>query len=239
MISTAQKTLSISIIIPVLNEVQAIGPCLDQCLQYSGVEILVVDGGSQDGTRQEIQARGLSLLSSAPGRGTQQHQGALAAGGEILLFLHCDTRLPPHFIEHIASSLRHPKAVAGAFRLQLAAKGWGLRCIEAGANCRSAILQMPYGDQALFMHRATYFAVGGFPCQPILEDLGLVLRLRKRGRLVLAPAAVSSSARRWQRQGVLKTSFINQIMLLAWALGISPERLARWYYGRPATEALH
>ncbi len=231
---TAQKTLPISIIIPVLNEVQAIGPCLDQFLPYPELEILPVDGGSSDGTQEEIQARGFVPLRSAPGRGAQQHQGALAAQGNILLFLHCDTFLPAHFIEHITSSLADPQAVAGAFRLRLAATGWGLRCIEAGANLRSYLMQIPYGDQALFMQRDTYVAVGGFPCQPLLEDLVLVLRLRKKGRIVLAPAAVSTSARRWQRHGVLKISLINQAMLLAWAAGISPHRLARWYYGRPS-----
>ena len=230
MTSTDQKILSISLIIPTLNEELAIGPCLDHLPKEDGVEILVVDGGSTDRTIQEIEARGLRALCSRPGRGSQQHVGAKASSGDILLFLHCDTRLPQDFIDQILVTLQQPKVAAGAFRLAIDACDWRFRWIEAGVQLRSTFCSLPYGDQALFMARKTYLAVGGFPDQPIMEDVTLVKQLRQHGRVAIAPAQVITSARRWQRHGLIKTTLINQLMLLGRLAGISPHQLAGWYY---------
>ncbi len=222
--------MSISIIIPVRNEEEAIGPCLDSLSGCGELEILVVDGHSSDQTVRRAAQKGCQAVVSAPGRGTQQHAGAKTAAGDILLFLHCDTRLPHDFAVHIRDILKLEGVAAGAFQLAIDTPGRGGRMIEWGANLRSRALQLPYGDQALFMKKDTYFAAGGFPEQPILEDIALLSRLKKLGRIVIARAAASTSARRWRQNGLIKTTAINQLMLAGWAMGISPERLARFYY---------
>ena len=222
--------MSISIIIPVRNEEDAIGPCLDSLADYSGLEILVVDGDSSDQTIREIQRRGCRPVASAPGRGKQQHTGAKVATGDFFLFLHCDTRLPSNFSTQVRRILEQEGIAAGAFQLAINAHGMSYRIIEYSANLRSRLLQLPYGDQALFMKKDTYFAANGFPDQPILEELALISRLKKLGRIIIAPAYATTSARRWQQHGIMKTTIVNQLMLVGWAMGISSERLARWYY---------
>lgn len=227
---TDLKTLSISIIIPVRNEEHAIGPCLDSLSNCSDLEILVVDGGSSDKTVREVKKRGYRPVLSAPGRGKQQHAGAKAASGIYFLFLHCDTRLPQNFTTHVQEILNQDRVAAGAFQLAINAEGIGYRIIEFCANLRSRMLKLPYGDQALFMKNETYFAANGFREQPILEELDLLSRLKNLGRITIAPAYAITSARRWQQYGIVKTTIVNQLMLIGWALGISSERLARLYY---------
>ena len=222
--------MTISIIIPVRNEEDAIGPCLDSLADYSDLEILVVDGGSSDQTIHEIKKRGHRPVSSAPGRGRQQHTGAKAASGDFFLFLHCDTRLPHNFTTHVRKILKQEEVAAGAFQLTINAQGLGYRIIEYSANLRSRRLKLPYGDQALFMKKETYFAANGFPDQAILEELDFLSRLKNLGRIVIAPDYATTSARRWQQHGIMKTTIVNQLMLAGWVMGISPERLARWYY---------
>jgi rSAM/selenodomain-associated transferase 2 len=223
--------LSISIIIPVHNEEQGIGPCLDHLLSYPALEILVVDGGSTDQTLDRIRQKGLTPLISKPGRGTQQSRGAEAAAGSTLLFLHCDTRLPPDFSAIVTDTLQRRDVAAGAFQFTLNGQGWGYRLIERGANFRSRCLGMPYGDQALFMKKEMYLAAGGFAEQPVMEDVELVCSLKKLGRIVTVREPAVTSARRWQQQGLVKTTLINQLMMAGRTMGISPQRLARWYYG--------
>ena len=229
---TGQKTLSTSIIIPVFNEAQTLAHCLDRLPRGPEIELLLVDGGSTDTTLAQIRARGLEPLRSPLGRGSQLRAGAAVARGDVFLFLHCDTCLPPGFIDQISRVLGQDRVVAGAFRLRLDAPGAAYRMIELGANLRSRLLGLPYGDQALFMTKEHYAAAGGFPEQPIMEDLALVRQLRRRGRVALAPVAVTSSARRWQQYGLLRVTMINQFMLLGYTAGCSPEKLAAWYYRR-------
>ncbi len=222
--------MSISIIIPVRNEEEAIGACLDRLPDCPDIEILVVDGSSTDQTVAKIHQRKQNVIPSTPGRGSQQHAGALAASGDVLLFLHCDTRLPHNFAVQVTHILKDTKTAAGAFRLRIDARGMGYRIIEWGANLRSRMIQLPYGDQALFMRRTTYFAAGGFPEQLILEDTVLVSRLKKQGRIVLAPSSMTTSARRWQQHGIIRTTVVNQLILVGQATGIPAARLAQWYY---------
>jgi rSAM/selenodomain-associated transferase 2 len=234
---TAPKTLSISIIIPVHNEEAAIGRCLDGLPRTAGLEILVVDGGSMDRTVSEVEQRGHRCLASPPGRGRQQHEGALAARGDNLLFLHCDTLLPENFLSLVDTTLAQKGVAAGAFELGIEAPGGAFRIIEHAANLRSRLLQLPYGDQGLFMSRSTYHAVGGFPDQPLLEDVVLVQKLRNHGKIMIVPAKVQTSARRWRDMGILKTTLLNQLILAGWRVGLSPHRLAAWYYGSKESAA--
>ncbi len=232
-------------IIPILNEEQAIGSCLDRLTGHGegSLEILVVDGGSSDQTLEQIKKRGVQPLLSPPGRGNQQQYGAERARGDVLLFLHCDTRLPVDFIEQIRTTLAGKGVVAGAFQLSIDAPGIGYRIIEYGVRLRCRLFSLPYGDQALFMSRDRYLAAGGFPKQPIMEELPLLAELKKLGRVRLAPVAVVTSARRWQQHGILKTLLINQLMLLGRVVGVAPQRLASWYYmrskGKNTTTGLH
>lgn len=229
---TAPKTSSISIITPVLNEEQVIASFLDALTTFSDVEHILVDGGSTDRTIQIIRRYPVKLLEAPPGRGPQQNTGAAAAGNEILLFLHCDTRLPENFPSIVTETLENPLVAAGAFRLGIDHPAWPYRLVERGANLRSRLLHLPYGDQALFMKKKTFNQAGGFPEQPILEEITLLRRLRPLGNIHIARPQVTTSARRWQRLGVLQTTALNQLVLAGLILGISPRRLARFYLRR-------
>lgn len=220
----------ISIIIPVLNEANVIQQILNQ-VRSSAVEIIVVDGGSRDETVEIVKSLGDRVIHSLPGRAYQMNAGARAASGEVLLFLHADTRLPDGFAELIHQTLARPKTIAGAFALKIDGRQAGLRWVEWGVKVRSRYFQMPYGDQALFLKADTFHHFGGFPELPIMEDFELVRRLRRKGKVAIAPASVLTSARRWEKLGVLRTTLLNQVIIAAYLLGVSPARIVRWYRG--------
>ncbi|MBD1821326.1 TIGR04283 family arsenosugar biosynthesis glycosyltransferase [Cyanobacteria bacterium FACHB-DQ100] len=217
--------MKISIVIPVLNEANALPKILS--IQATDLEIIVVDGGSQDETVEIAKSYGVKVLHSIPGRAAQMNAGAAIATGGILLFLHADTRLPPGFDRMIHQALSN--SIAGAFQLTIDATLPGLCWVQWGVNLRSRYLQFPYGDQAIFLHRKTFDAIGGFPDLPIMEDFEFVRRLRQRGRIAIVPHAVLTSGRRWQKMGVFRTTIVNQIVILAYLLGVAPERIQRWY----------
>jgi len=219
----------ISIIIPTLNEAGDIASTLATLVDRLDVEIIVADGGSTDATVEKALSAGARLVRSPPGRALQMNSGASAARGDTLLFLHADCLLPPDFADHVHEILARPRVMAGAFRLSIKGKGRGLRLLETAINFRSTLLQMPYGDQALFLARRTFDDLGGFPELPIMEDFELVRKLRQKGQVRIAPAVVRTSARRWQRLGLLKTTLVNQMIIAAYLLGVRPERLAAWY----------
>jgi rSAM/selenodomain-associated transferase 2 len=230
--STDRKTSNISIIIPTLNEAESIGRLLPELLALPGVELLVVDGGSTDSTVDIAKSSGAEVLITSSGRAGQMNAGAEAARGDILLFLHCDTRLPPGFAAQVRDTMNRPGVSAGAFQLAIDGKGPGLRIIESLVNFRSRVLHMPYGDQGIFTTADMFFAVGPFPLQPIMEDFELMRRLKKKGRIKILSPAATTSARRWEKLGILKTTLINQAIIIGYFLGISPEKLAGWYRGR-------
>lgn len=228
--STDRKTCDISIIIPALNEAPCIGQTVAGLAGQPGVEVIVADGGSQDRTVPLAKAAGaMVVMDAALGRGSQQNAGARVAHGRVLLFLHADTLLPEGFAADIRKALNQPGNVAGAFRFAVDAKGWKFRLLEQCANWRAAWLGLPYGDQALFLPAARFWAMGGFKELALLEDLELVLRLRKIGRIALLASPARTSPRRWQRLGIARATIVNQLILLGFFCGISPDRLARWY----------
>jgi hypothetical protein len=228
----APTNSKISVIIPVLNEADRLKDRLVSLPSLPDVEVIVVDGGSQDGTVHVARACGACVISGPPGRASQMNAGANLATGEILLFLHADTQLPDSFTDDIRQVLAQPRVVAGAFNLQIDGDLWGLRLIERGVNWRSHHFQLPYGDQAIFLRANAFRQVGGFPALPIMEDFELVRRLKGLGQVAIAPSSVITSARRWKRLGILRTTLINQLVIVGYLVGVSGDRLVRWYRGR-------
>lgn len=219
----------ISVILPVLNEENRIQRTLKRIKQEANLEVIVVDGGSQDQTVALAKTCQVKVVSSRPGRARQMNLGAKMATGEILLFLHVDTQLPDSFSECICQTLNHPNIIAGAFELTIDSRLPGLRLVEWGVRWRSRLLQLPYGDQAIFLKAETFKQVGGFPDLPLMEDFELMLRLRKLGKIAIAPVPVLTSGRRWEKLGVWQTTLLNQWIILAYFLKVPPAQLARWY----------
>jgi len=219
----------VSVIIPALNESAGIERAVQSALD-TDAEVIVVDGGSTDDTSVRAEKAGARVEHSARGRALQQNRGAARAGGKVLLFLHADTRLPRGYVAHVFETLMYPKTTAGAFRFRTDRKGALIRLVKFLTNIRARCFQLPYGDQGLFLRRALFENIGGFPETAIAEDLFLVRRISKRGRVGIAPAEAVTSARRWNRIGVVRTTVINQMILAGCLLGISPDKLACLYY---------
>lgn len=222
-------TWSISVIIPTLDEEARLDACLARLSGEDLLETIVADGGSSDLTTAIARRAGTRVVTAPPGRGTQLNCGSRAATGEILLFLHADTILPPGFPALVREALSRPGIVAGAFSFALDAKSAGLTVVAAITNIRARLLQLPYGDQAIFVRKKMFDETGGFADIPAMEDFELVRRLRRRGKINILPQAAITSARRWQCHGILRTFLVNQGMVLGFYLKRSPVRLAAWY----------
>lgn len=222
----------ISIIIPVLNEASNITNAIASTQPSDNIEIIIVDGGSYDGTLENVKDNNIKVITTSPGRARQMNAGAMLARGDILLFLHADTRLPPGFDIMVRTALQNPKTVAGAFALKIDAPLWSLRLVELGVNWRSRFLQMPYGDQAIFVTKKIFDKMGGFPEIPIMEDFELMRRLNKISNISIISVPVITSARRWLTKGVVRTTLTNQIAIIAYLLGVSPQRILYWYRGQ-------
>lgn len=229
----------VSVVIPALNEEPNLALAVESALRGQGrekaVEIIVVDGGSRDNTYALARELGVEAVTSFPGRARQMNLGAALATGGILLFLHADTMLPDGWDAQARAVLARPGVAAGAFPFGLDADGPAYRRLERLVNWRSRALQLPYGDQAIFLRAELFARLGGYLELPIMEDYELVRRLKRQGRIALAAAPARTSARRWRAKGLARTTLINQAMLLGWHLGVDPARLAAWYRGqRPA-----
>ena len=224
---------SISIVIPVLHEAHIINRLIGHlCRQpFDGkLEILVVDGDASGDSLRAITAPQVQKILSPRGRGVQMNIGARVATGDILLFLHADTLLPPNGLKLVVDAMGISPAVGGAFDLSIDSPAPCFRWIEAAASLRSRITRIPYGDQAIFVRRRYFMALGGFEAFPIMEDVELMRRIRKKGhRIILLPSRVRTSARRWEKTGVFRNTLRNWILLTLFHLGVSPERLSRHY----------
>lgn len=229
----------LSIIIPVLNEQPQINAVIEHLKVQSfgeAYEIIVVDGDPDAGTIKAVQDSDVICLAGARGRGRQMNVGAARASGEILLFLHADTRLPPNALTGICRTLENQKYVAGAFGLSIDSSSLALKYIAAHASFRSRLSRIPYGDQAIFIRKSYFEQIGGFRDIPLMEDVDLMRRIKRDGRRIyLLRDKVTTSARRWQSEGVLYTTLRNQAVLMLYYLGVSPQRLARLYkFGQAA-----
>ena len=222
----------ISIVIPTLNEEEALPAAIEAARTGANVDITVVDGGSDDRTSALAAELGAQVLNERGGRGAQLNAGAAATESPVILFLHADTLPGLGYDTWIRRACCDPALAFGAFRLHVQGSGCGLRTIERSANWRSRRLHMPYGDQALFFRRKAFDELGGFRPIPIMEDYEMVRRARRQSPPVILPVAVTTSGRRWQELGVLRTTMVNKLMIAGYRCGVSPERLAGWYRGQ-------
>lgn len=190
-------------------------------------DIVVVDGGSRDGTVEAARRAGARVVSSPPGRGRQLDLGWRSTHGDVVVFLHADSLLPARWSEAVLRSLRDPAVAGGAFRLGFEERGLGWRLLELGVRARVTLLRLPYGDQALFVRRRVLEEVGGVPHVEILEDLDLVRAIRGAGRLALLPEVVTTSGRRHRGRGVARTMLRHALGLAGFYLGLDRAWVAR------------
>jgi rSAM/selenodomain-associated transferase 2 len=217
----------ISIIVPTRNESETIAVTLAPLREPEVLEVIVADGASRDDTREIAQSLADRVIEAPPGRARQMNVGAAAARGEILLFLHADTIVPRGFAAAIVAACE--RAIGGRFDVALDAEGLRFRIIETAINLRSRLSGLFTGDQGLFIRADVFRELGGYPDQPLLEDLALSRAMRRRGRVATLRERLRTSARRWQRHGTVRTVALMWWIRGLYALGVSPKRLARLY----------
>lgn len=238
------STPLLSVVIPALNEENWIGATLDSLREVEWLETIVVDGGSADATVDVAHAHGARVIASAAGRAMQMNAGAAAACGDVLLFLHADTLMPEGFADSVLALCADHLISAGAFSLRIDAPGIIYRLIERGVAMRCRWFHWPYGDQAIFMRRSMFEAIGGFRELPVMEDFDIVRRLKRtqgdaripdgsgKGRVCVLNQHVLTSSRRWRNQGPMRTVLINQIAIAGFLLGLPSGAIARLLRGR-------
>ncbi|MFZ5875832.1 MAG: TIGR04283 family arsenosugar biosynthesis glycosyltransferase [Nitrospirota bacterium] len=224
--------MTVSIVIPALNEEHGIGDALAAAAAARPHELIVVDGGSVDRTRAVATAAGCVVLDAPLGRAVQMNTGAAAATGDVFLFLHADTRLPSDALEDVARACKDPRIVGGRFDVVLDGPEPIFRIIETLMNVRSRLTRIATGDQAIFVRRSVFEALGGFAPLPLMEDVHFSFRLKRRGRVACLRSRVRTSVRRWRRHGVWRTMVLMWWLRALYAVGVSPDRLARRYAAR-------
>ena len=227
--------MKLSIIIPTLNEAPQLRDTLKplRALQTRGHEVIVVDGGSRDHTPAIAREFADQVIDSALGRAHQMNAGAAVASGDVLLFLHADTQLPEQADRLITGALLDRKVSWGRFDVRLSGEHFLLRVIESLMNLRSRISSIATGDQAIFVRRALFVQLGGYPEIPLMEDIALCKLLKRAARPANLSARVVTSSRRWEQRGIIRTVVLMWRMRLAYALGASPQRLAKLYQLKP------
>jgi len=224
--------MTLAIVIPALNEAVNLSRLLpDLARDCPGAEVVVVDGGSGDDTATVVARQpGPRLLPSARGRAVQMNHGARATGGDPLLFLHADTRLPDGAARAIEQALAEPGVVGGRFDVRFDNDRFLFQIIAWFMNTRSRASGICTGDQAIFVRRADFEAIGGYPDIPLMEDIELSRRLKRRGTLCALRLRVTTSARKWEREGPLRTIGLMWALRFLHFCGVAPARLHRWYY---------
>lgn len=223
--------MRISIIIPVLNEAEHIDStltCLEP-LRKQDHEVIVVDGGSQDETVELASRRADKVIQTTPGRAQQMNLGARQASGEILWFIHADTLVSKYAAQQIDNVMKNERNHWGRFDIRLSGKHLLLRVVERLMNLRSCLTGIATGDQGIFVRRTCFEAIGGFRPIPLMEDIEISRRLKKWSRPCCIHETIVTSSRRWEQNGVLRTILLMWRLRLAYALGVSPEKLAHEY----------
>jgi rSAM/selenodomain-associated transferase 2 len=221
--------MRVSVVIPVLNEAEGIARMLMQLRQAGVWQSIVVDGGSDDDTVSLAHLHADVVLSSPRGRARQMNAGADVAEGEVLLFLHADTDLPREFLQLLTDALSDPRVVGGRFDVRLDAEGWPFRMIETLMNTRSRLTKISTGDQAIFVRREVFQKMGGYPELELMEDIEFSRGLKREGGIACLRERVTTSARRWQRDGITRTIVKMWILRLCHFFGVSTTRLRTHY----------
>ncbi|HXX82155.1 MAG TPA: TIGR04283 family arsenosugar biosynthesis glycosyltransferase [Thermodesulfovibrionales bacterium] len=224
---------TISVILPVWNEASIINHTIANILSQrcsEDMEIIVVDGSAEGETIHTVQDKEVRKVVSGKGRARQMNTGASLACGDILLFVHADTLLPGDALCAVSSIMQKREFVGGAFNLGIDSDRTVFRLIETAASLRSRITRVPYGDQGIFIRKDYFYAIGGFREIPLMEDVDLMRRIKKAGDTIcILPLRVKTSPRRWEREGIIRCTLRNWVLIALYYLGFSPERLARYY----------
>jgi rSAM/selenodomain-associated transferase 2 len=222
-----------SFIIPVYQEEEIINSTIDHLIhlqKFADAEIIVADGDYEGSTLREISNTNVKKILCPKGRARQMNCGAAKSSGDILIFLHADTRLPEKALKKIATLLEDETIVGGAFDLGIDSQRFAFRIIEKIASIRSRLTRIPYGDQALFIRRDYFQSLGGFKDIPIMEDIELMHRIKQgRGKINILKDKVTTSPRRWETEGVVFCTLRNWFLITLYSLGAKPETLAKFY----------
>ena len=221
--------MKVSIIVPTLNEELVLEKTLTQFQQLSPHELIVSDGGSDDDTRNIAGRFSHRVITGSAGRALQMNVGADEATGDILLFLHADSRIEPESYRKMLQCMQNPKWIGGAFTLCIESGKWSLKLIALLANIRSKYFGLAYGDQGFFVRKEVFKDMNGFSPLPICEDLDFYHRLRKKGPVILLKEKAHTSPRRWIKEGILFTTARNTLIALLFGLGFPPHILTKWY----------
>jgi len=221
--------MRISVIIPALNEEKSIAATVAALRPLRIDELFIVDGGSTDRTIEICNRLEINVLSSTRGRSAQMNLGARQATGDVLLFLHADTRLPPSALDDIRAAMNDRRCLGGRFDVELDGDHWMLQVIGAMISLRSRVTKISTGDQAIFVRRDIFEVIGGFPDIPLMEDIAFSRALRRMGKVACLHSRVMSSARRWETEGIWRTILKMWTLKSLYLLGVSPLRLKRYY----------
>ena len=217
----------VSVIVPVLADARATARLLTQIPPDPRVEVVIADGGRDPELAAVCARPDVRLTHSAPGRAVQMNAGAALAQGDWLLFLHADSTLPAQWIEAL---LAVPHDIAGGwFQFALEDPSWQARTIERGVRLRVRLLHLPFGDQGFFVRRHVFAQLGGYRPMPLMEDVEFIRRLRRHAPVAELPLQLGTSARRWHRDGWVRRSARNMLLLGLYFAGTSPALLASWY----------
>lgn len=225
----------LSVVVPTYNTESQLKEVIDAVCQANRsegdceVEVIVAAAGSTAHSLIASAQNQVQLIMCDQGRAKQMNAGAKIGKSDRLLFLHADTIVEATAVQSIIECLEGPDVIAGAFRLRIASNRWLARLVELGVSLRSRILKTPYGDQGIFLTRKTFELLGGFKNIPVMEDYEFIRRIRKLGKVRICEQVVTTSARRWTRMGILKTTLVNQLMIAGYHLGIPPQELAKFY----------
>jgi len=223
------RFVKISVIIPTLNEAIALEKTITEISPHSPHEIIIADGGSDDNTINIAEKFGLRIVTSPPGRALQMNSAARSATGDILFFLHADSRVDEKSYQKMASVMEKENKVGGAFSLAIESEKPSLKIISFLGTLRAKYLNLVFGDQAIFARTSVFHEIGGFSLLPICEDLDFYRRLMEKGSTVILEEKTFTSARRWYTEGILFTSLRNSVITALFILGFSPKILSKWY----------